>query len=228
MGFMQLVDYVWVFFLVCGIPIMIVWMVVMNKALDQVSHDLRRMEPNAVWLCLIPLFGFVWQFLVAGAVAEGIAKELLARNMYPKEDKPGYGYALSGCILVCCCIIPFVGVCVAVIGLILLVVHMIKIAEYNSILKQSGRWETRYNARMEAIRAQMGQTWQQNNPYPSYQTPPVYNQQLPFQNTPPYQPDYTRPPQPNYIPPPQSFPQYVPPPDPPKYKGKDKPENPFG
>lgn len=225
MGFMQLVDYVWVFFLVCGIPIMIIWMVVMHKALDQVSHDLRRMEPNAVWLCLIPLFGLVWQFLVAGAVSEGLAKELLARNMYPKEEKPAYGYALSGCILVCCCIIPYVGVCVAVVGLILLVVHLIKIAEYNSVLKESGRWESRYNARMEAIRAQMGQNWQQNNPHYGFSQPMGYVQQTRNfpQQTPPYIPT-----QPTYTPAPNYPPQYTPPPDPPKYKGKEKPENPFG
>lgn len=226
MGFLDLVDYIWVFFLVVGIPVLIIWMVIMNKALDQVSHDLRRMEPGAVWLCLIPVFGFVWQFLVAGAVSEGLAKELLARNMFPKEEKPAYGYALSGCILICCCIIPYVGVCIAVIGLVLLIVHMVKITEYNNILTQSGRWETRYNARMEAIRAQMGQTWQQNNPFPNYQTPPAFNQQLPFQHTPPPQPTYIPPP--TFNPRPTYPPQYTPPPEPPKYKGKDKPQNPFG
>lgn len=216
MGFLELVDYVWVFFLVCGIPILIIWLVIMNRAIDQVSHDLRRIEPNAVWLCLIPGFNLVWQFVVTNAVSEGIAKEMFARNMYPDEEKPAFGYGLSACILICCCIIPYVGVLVAVLGLVLMVVHAVKISEYNSVLKQSGRWETRYNARMEAIRAQMNQTWQQNNPYPNYQTPPQFTPQVPYYNT-------SLPPVPPTPPPGYYNPEEVK-----MMSRKDKPENPFG
>lgn len=211
MGFLEIVDYLWVFFIISGIVVLLVWLVVMNKALDQVSHDLRRMEPNAVWLCLIPLFGLVWQYFVANAVGEGLAKELLARNMFPKEEKPAYGYGLTGCILTSCCIIPYAGVCIAIIGLVLLVVHAVKISEYNNILQQSGRWEARYNARMEAIRGQMHGSWQQQNPYPTYQTPAGY--------VPPPQPvQQPQTPPPGYYNPAELN----------KYSRKDKPENPFG
>lgn len=212
MGFLTLVNYLWVFFLIAGIVVLIIWLVVMNKALDQVSHDLRKMEPSAVWLCFIPLFGLVWQFLVAGAVGESIAKELLARGMFPKEEKPAYGYGLTGCILTSCCVIPYVGVCFGIIGLILLVVHAVKISEYNTVLRESGRWEAHYNARMNAVRGQMNAHGQENNPYPDY--PPS-----PYQVVPPHHP---------VMPPPPAPPQYAPPPEPSKYTGKDRPENPFG
>lgn len=210
MGFFDLLDILWFVFILGGIPILIIWLVVMNKAIDQVSHDIRRMEPGAVWLCLIPLFGFVWQFLVTNAVAEGIAKEMQVRNMFPNEAKPGYGFGLTGCILLCCIIIPYAGVGFGMIGLILMIVHMVKISEYNKILAQSGRWETRYHQRMAELRQQQGISAYQ------YGTPQHWPQQQP---TPPPQ-TYTQP-----QPPP---PSYYNPDDLNPYKKKDKPKNPFG
>lgn len=211
MGFFELLDYLWGFFIIAGIIVLVIWLVVMHKAIDQVSHDLRRMEPSAVWLCFIPLFGLVWQYFVVNAVAEGLSKELLTRNLFPKEEKPAYGYGLTGCILMSCCVIPYAGVCIAIIGLVLLIVHTVKISEYNNVLQQSGRWEVRYEARMAAIRNQMNATWQQQNPYPNYQTPP----------------GYVAPPQPVQQPP-TPPPGYYNPAELNQYRRKDKPKNPFG
>lgn len=224
MGFSDLVEYLWIFFLIAGLPIMITWLLIMNRAIDQVSHDLRRIEPGAVWLSLIPLFGLVWQFIVVGAVGDGIAKEMLARNMLPREEKPAYAVGLTGCILMCCCIIPYAGVCLAIIGLLFMVVHTIKIAEYNSVLKQSGRWEARYHERMAAIRQQMNEQYTgYTNPYNAYPPPPVMNPHNAQQYPPPPQykpPGYTPPPM--YSPPPPTQDERT------FTKGKDKPENPFG
>lgn len=207
MGFFDLVDSLWVLFIIAGIAVMIVWLIIMNKAIDQVSHDLRKMEPNAVWLCLIPLFGFFWQFMVITAVADGITKELGVRNMFPREEKPGYAMGLTGCILICCCIIPYGGPAMGLIGLIFLGIHAVKISEYNSELRQSGRWEVRYEQRIAAIRQQMNPQWQPGyNPYNQYQSP---NYQQPVAPV--------TPPPPTYMPPDTS-----------KYSRKDKPENPFG
>jgi hypothetical protein len=211
MGFFAILDYLWGFFLVAYVVVLIIWLVVMNKALDNVSHDLRRMEPNSVWLCFIPVFGFVWQFFVVNAVSEGLAKELIARNMFPKEEKPAVGFGLTASILMSCWIIPYAGVCIAIIGLVLLVVHITKISEYITVLQQSGRWEMHYEARMAAIRGQMNGSWQQQHPYPGYQTPAGYvapPQPLPKVQTPP--PGYYNPAEIN---------QYRP--------KKDKPQNPF-
>lgn len=208
MSFFDLLDILWPIFIVGGIAVMITWLVIMNRAIDQVSHDLRRMEPGAVWLCLIPLFGLVWQFLVIGAVAEGIARELQVRNMFPKEPKPGYSIGLSGCILLCCIIIPYAGVGLGMIGLIFMIMHAVKISEYNKVLQQSGRWEARYHQRMQELRQQQG-----INPY-AYGTPQHWPQPT-QQFTPP-----PRPQQP-IQPPPTYYDTNVNP------KGKEKPKNPF-
>lgn len=220
MGFGDLLDILWFIFLLGGAAAMITWMVVMNKALDQVSHDFRRMEPGAVWLSLIPVFGFVWNFLVTNAVAEGIVKEFHARNIMPSEQKPGYSFGLTGSIMLCCCIIPYAGVVIAIIGLIMMVMHLVRISEYNRVLQQSGRWETRYHQRMEALRQQQGMhrqgygyTTAQHWTAPPVEPPPPPTMQPP--------PGYYTPP-PSYAPPP---PAYTPPET--YVKGKEKPKNPF-
>lgn len=158
----------WIVFLIAGIIILVFWLIVMSRALDQVSHDIRKMEPGAVWLCAIPVFGLVWQFLVTNAVAKGIAGEFAVRNMFPAESKPGAAIGTTGCILVCCCIIPYAGVAVAIIGLIFLVIHISKISEYNSALKASGRWEVRYRERMSLMQQQNDQP---NTPFQTQVTP---------------------------------------------------------
>ncbi len=159
MGFSAIISILWFIFIIGGLAVLIIWLVVMNRALDQISHDIRKMEPGAVWLCLIPLFGLVWQFMVTNAVASGIAGEFAVRNMFPKESKPGAATGTTGCILMCCCIIPYAGIGIALIGLVFMIVHIAKISEYNKALNNSGRWETRYHERMALLKQQQQITW---------------------------------------------------------------------
>lgn len=209
MSYGHIIDLLWAIFLIAGIVVVILWCVTMNRAIDQVSHDIRKMEPGAVWLCMIPLFGFVWGFIVNNAVADGIAKELHIRSIFPNEQKPGYSMGMTGCILFCFCIIPLGGIAIAIIGLIFLVIHMVKIAEYNKVLQQSGRWEYRYHERMNALRQQQQNQWA--NMQQGYQQP-VYPQQQ--QYIPPAPP----------VPPPD---YYNPDSVNPSAKPKEKPKNPF-
>jgi len=182
MNFSEIFGLMWALFLIAGLVILVFWMIVMSRALDQVSHDIRKMEPGAVWLCAIPVFGLVWQFLVTNAVANGIAGEFAVRNMFPAEGKPGLTVGTTGCILVCCCIIPYAGVGVAIIGLIFLVIHISKISEYNKALASSGRWEVRYHERMALLRQQQQNTW--NGGQQNYQPPqPVQTQPNPQRDT---------------------------------------------
>jgi hypothetical protein len=69
---------------------------------------------------------------------------------------------------------------------------------------------------MAAIREQMNQSWQQNNPYPNYTTPPQY--QVPVHYPPPPPPMPAVPPPGYYNP--AEINRYS--------KPKEKPENPFG
>lgn len=207
MSYGGLMDLLWTAYILGLIGTIIFWLVTMHRAVDQISHDFRKMEPNAVWLGFIPLFNFVWQFMVMNAVADGLARELRSRNMFPREPKPGYGIGISACILICCSIIPFAGVAFGLIGIVLLIIHATRISEYNRALAQSGRWEIRYQQRMQEAAEQRHLYFQQmqHPQYNSYQQP--YG----------YMPPSPVPPSPARVP--ESTPGYMP---------KEKPQNPFG
>jgi tellurite resistance protein TehA-like permease len=160
-----------VIFFVAGLLVMILWLLQMSKALDNVSQDFRNMNPPAVWLAFIPLFGLVWQFLVVNAVAYGLVKEFNSRGLITSEEKPGSGVGQTGCILICCSIIPVAGYGFGIIGLIFIVFHLLRIRQYVLELERSGRWETRYQERMLAMQ-QHYQQWsgiQEPYQYPSAQ-----------------------------------------------------------
>jgi hypothetical protein len=189
MSFGHIIDVLWGIFLIAGCVVAILWCVTMNRAIDQVSHDIRKMEPGAVWLCMIPLFGFVWGFMVNNAVADGVAKELQIRGIFPNEQKPGYSLGLTGSILICFCIIPYGGIGIALIGLVFLILHIVKISEYNKVLQQSGRWEYRYHERMNALRQQQQAQWpamQQGYQQPMYPSQQPYNPPPPAMPPPGY------------------------------------------
>jgi tellurite resistance protein TehA-like permease len=189
-----------VIFFLGGLGVMIVWLLHMSKALDNVSQDFRNMNPGAVWLTMIPLFGLVWQFMVVNAVAHGLVKEFNSRGLITSEAKPGNGVGQTGCILICCSIIPIAGYGFGIIGLIFIVFHLMRIRQYISELEKTGRWETRYQERMIAMQQQYQQWSGVQEPY-----------------------QYTIPP-PTAIPPPTDYkPQGNS-----EYRPKEKPENPFG
>lgn len=178
---------------------MIIWLLNMSKALDNISQDFRSMNPGAVWLTMIPLFGLVWQFMVVNAVANGLVKEFNSRGLITSEAKPGSGIGQTGCIMICCSIIPIVGYGFGIIGLIFIVVHLVRIREYIAELERTGRWETRYQERMLAMQ-QQHQQW--SGIQEPFQSPSA--QQLSAQQPKDYIPEDYKP-----------------------YQEKEKPKNPF-
>lgn len=189
----------WIFFS-GGLAVMILWLLTMSKALDHVASDFRSVQPGAVWLTMIPLFGLGWQFAVVNAVAVGLVKEFNARGLITRESKPGGGIGQTGCILMCCSVIPVAGFGFGIIGLIFFIFHLLRIREYIAELEKSGRWEIHYQERIMAMQQQYQQWSGLQEPY-QYQAAPSQTMQQPT--------DYK--PQGNS-----------------EYRPKEKPENPFG
>jgi hypothetical protein len=173
----EISDLLAVIFFLGGLGVMIIWLLNMSKALDNISQDFRSMNPGAVWLTMIPLFGLVWQFMVVNAVANGLVKEFNSRGLITSEAKPGSGIGQTGCIMICCSIIPIVGYGFGIIGLIFIVVHLVRIREYIAELERTGIWETRYQERMIAMQQQNQQWSGLQEPYQYTVAPPQAMQQ---------------------------------------------------
>lgn len=80
----------------------IFWFRSMQRAMDA-CHPVSRggVEPNSVWLCFIPLFGFFWQFICFTKVSESLAREYHRRGWHSDEDRPGKELGIVAGVTIC-------------------------------------------------------------------------------------------------------------------------------
>ncbi len=123
--------------IVLGIMIIpqIFYLITLQKTIKQVSVENQKIQPNQVWLTLIPLFGLIWQFIMVNRVALSLQAEFKKRNINIVEEKPGYFIGLTYCTLFCCSIIPVLGVLAGIGGLVCWVIYWVKINNYKTELE---------------------------------------------------------------------------------------------
>jgi hypothetical protein len=80
--------FVLIVFGLLGIPGIFFFMSMQN-ALERCSPESRTMSPSQVWPGLIPLFNFVWQFIVVVRIASSLRNEFLRRQLPLTEAEPG-------------------------------------------------------------------------------------------------------------------------------------------
>ena len=122
------------FFIIIALLPQIFYLINMQNTLKAVRPHNRKMEPGQVWLMLIPLFGLVWQFIMVNKMADSLKAEFAERKINVGEDRPGVNLGITYCILLCCSIIPFLGVLAALGGLVVWIIYWVKIAEFKSKL----------------------------------------------------------------------------------------------
>lgn len=115
----------------------ILYLVTLQNTLKLVSFENRKMEPGLVWLTLIPIFGFIWQFFMVKNIADSLRLEFEMREIPTDEEKPGYGIGIAYSVLFCCNIIPTIGGFTSLAGLICLGIYWNKINGYKRMLEES-------------------------------------------------------------------------------------------
>jgi hypothetical protein len=68
------------------------FMVTLQRALSRCAPQNRFMEPQMVWLNVIPLWGFFWSFRTVSRLAESLQKEFVDRGL---DDGSDYGFTLG-------------------------------------------------------------------------------------------------------------------------------------
>lgn len=106
------------------------YLITLQKTIKEVSIENQKIQPNQVWLTLIPLFGLIWQFIMINRIALSLRAEFKKRNINIKDEKPGYSIGLTYCTLLCCSIIPILGVFAGIGGLVCWGIYWIKINNY--------------------------------------------------------------------------------------------------
>jgi len=109
----------------------IFFLITLQNTLKAISIENRKMPPSNVWLLLIPLFNFVWQFIVVDKIAQSITMECDKLNIPVKENKPTYKIGLAWNI---CTLLFFIPVLGNLAALVLFIAYWIKVNEYRKLI----------------------------------------------------------------------------------------------
>lgn len=76
----------------------------LQKAFSRISPEHREMEPTRVWLLLIPLFGFIWHFLVVAKLSKSFRNSFKAQGIEMKDPSFGmlWGMLFGGASILIC------------------------------------------------------------------------------------------------------------------------------
>ncbi|HWB27088.1 MAG TPA: hypothetical protein VG738_16510 [Chitinophagaceae bacterium] len=132
LGFQELLLVVIIFYGICLLPV-IFYLITLQKALQTVSRENRKLEPGLVWLLLIPVFNAIWMFFVADGIGTGFQREFEKYGMATSE-KPTYNLGLTLAILWCCCIIPVLNIFAGLGGFVIWIIYWIKVNEVKNEL----------------------------------------------------------------------------------------------
>jgi len=112
----------------------IFYFISLQKALEAVSIENRLMPPGQVWLSLIPIFNFVWMFIVVNRIAESFRLECYRLNIATTEANPTQGIGNTKNILRLCSLIPVLGGIAALGFIVCWILHWIKVNEYKNLI----------------------------------------------------------------------------------------------
>lgn len=88
-------------FIPASIILQVLLLLTLHRALSRCRVECRRLSPGLVWLCLVPVFYLIWQFIVVLRVAESLGAEFQKRNVVV-ELNPGQRAGLAVCIATLC------------------------------------------------------------------------------------------------------------------------------
>jgi hypothetical protein len=125
--------------LVAGLLIStIFYLLTLQKALQTVSRENRKMAPGLVWLLIIPFFRWVWNFFVANAIANSFDKEYKKYGLF-QDKRPTYELGFSLAMLECCLIVPVFNVFALAAALVVWIIYWIKVNEHTNELLNVAR-----------------------------------------------------------------------------------------
>jgi hypothetical protein len=120
-----------------GLGIQVMYLLTLQNTLKQCSPENQKMPPANVWLNLIPLFNYVWTFIIVNKMADSLQAEFAKRGINVPEARPGYGVGLAYAICACCGVVPLINMLAGPAALVLFIVYWVKIAGYKRMLIES-------------------------------------------------------------------------------------------
>jgi len=108
------------------------YLVTVQNTLKAISPENRKLPPKKVWLALIPLFGFYWQYVIVRRATDSLSAEYHQKNI--KVDETGFGMQIgyAYCTLFLISIIPntLFGILIGIAGIICLIIYWSKLNHF--------------------------------------------------------------------------------------------------
>ena len=127
-------DYLVIILIVLGlclIPV-IFYILTLQRTLETISPENRKMNPGQVWLILIPFFNLVYNFIMVASIADSIEAECAKLNIPVTENRPTYNIGIAYSVLaVIGGFIPVIG---SIAALVCWIGYWVKVAHYKRLL----------------------------------------------------------------------------------------------
>lgn len=112
----------------------IFYMITLQKTLEAISPENRMMPPGQVWLLMIPIFNYIFQFIAVNKIADSIKAECYRLSIPVAEDRPTYNIGLTKNILGICGLIPVLGSIFSLGFIICWIIYWVKVNEYKNLI----------------------------------------------------------------------------------------------
>lgn len=121
---------IFVVFAILLVPV-ILFLLTLQKTLEVISPENRKMPPSNVWLMFIPLFNIVWQFIMVDKISQSIGAECAKLNIPTKEPKPTYNIGLAWNI---CNLLSFIPVVGGLASLVTFILYWVKVNDFKKLI----------------------------------------------------------------------------------------------
>jgi len=96
--------------LVLSLIVLISYLLTLERALNKCAPASRTMKPGKVWLMLIPVFGFVWHFVIVINMTKSLGNEFRRLGTPRTEANLGQNIGLAHCVCTLCLVsLPLLG-----------------------------------------------------------------------------------------------------------------------
>ena len=125
--------FILIFIVIAALVVGILYLLTLQNLLNRVKPENRTVSPGNVWLLLIPIFNWIYPFILYPKISESVAKEFQSRGL-PADGDFGKGLGITMPILTLCGIIPVIGALAGLANLVIWIIFWAKMSKYKNQL----------------------------------------------------------------------------------------------
>jgi hypothetical protein len=123
-------------FLIGFILVYVFYLLNLQRTLQEVKPENRKVAATNVWLLFIPIFNLIYPFILYPNIADSLKNEFEARGIQ-KEGDYGRGIGLALAICGVCGVIPVIGGLAGLGNLVLLIIFWVKMSNFKTELQKT-------------------------------------------------------------------------------------------